>query len=174
MSGFSISDLLEVGSAFEFGGVTYQLRRPTLIEQARFSQWLKDEAKAEAGRGDLPDDVRANLFRSVMRDIGEKYYEVDSPGYVAALQVPAGFSRLLFFTLLTDHPEIQPEMVDAMLQHGLKEKFAQLVAAESDDPKVMAGVLQMLGFPPDWLSGKPNSSSDSSTPRSEAPATSTP
>lgn len=169
---FSIGDLLAVGSEFEFGGVKYNLRRPTLLEQARFSQWLEDDAKCEAGRGDIPDDIRANLFRAVMRDIGEKYYEVDSPGYIAALQVPRGIAKLLHIILETDHPGIPEEVVHGMLEQGLKEKFLQLVAAEQDDPKVVAAVAAMLGLPPGWLNTSDNSSSESST--STAPDASTP
>lgn len=173
-SSWSIADLLGVGDTFDFAGVKYKLRRPSQVEQAKFSQWLKDKAKAEAARGDIPEDVRIGLYRAAMRDAGELYYEVDSPGYIAALQCPAGFAKLLFFILQTDHPEITDEHVYAMLEQGLKEKFAQLVAAENDDPKAMAAVLAILGLPPDFLSTAAASSSDSSTPHSEAPKTSTP
>ncbi len=168
---FSIGDLLEVGSQFEFQGQTYTMRRPTQVEQARFSQWLKDDAKAEAGRGDFPDDVRSQLFRAVMRDIGEKYYEPDSPGYVAGLQCPAGFSKLLHIIFQTDHPEVQEEQVQAMLEFGLKEKFMQLVAAENQDPKILEAVATILGFRPDYLSTSGNSSSGSATRPSEVPKT---
>ena len=168
---FTIADLLGVGDVFEFAGTKYKLRRPTLLEQAKFSQWLKDKAKAEAARGDVPDEVRDGLYRAASRDAGELYYEVDSPGYVAALQRPAGFAQLLLIVLQTDHPEVTEGVVYEMLQAGLKEKFVQLVAAEQDDPKVLAAVLAILGFPPDYLSSNATSSSDSSTPRSESPST---
>lgn len=169
---FSIADLLGVGDVFEFGGVKYKLRPPTLLEQARFSQWLKDKSKAEAARGDVPDEVRAGLFRAASRDAGELYYEIDSPGYVAALQTPAGLLKLLQCILESEYPTITEEIVREMMQQGLKEKFVQMVAAEHDDPKVLAAVLSVLGFPPDYLSSKETSSSDSATTRSEAPATS--
>ena len=159
----SITDLLAVGSEIEFAGVTYKLREPTLDEQARFSQWLKDSAKSEPARGDLPDEVRSQLFRAVMQDIGEKYYEVDSPGYVAALQKPVGIIKLFQIIFERDHPAITEEMVSALFQKGLKEVFAKLARAEIEDPKVMAGVLALLGFPPDYLSTSDNSSSDSET-----------
>ena len=171
---WSIADLLGVGESFAFGGTDYKLRRPTLLEQAKFSQWLKDKAKAEAARGDVPAEVREGLFRAASRDAGELYYEVDSPGYVAALQRPAGFAKLVHIILQTDHPEVQEEQVFAMLEAGLKEKFVQLVTVEQDDPKVLAAVLAILGFPPDYLSSKETSSSDSSTSHSEPQATSQP
>lgn len=171
---FSIADLLGVGDTFEFGGIKYRLRPPTLLEQARFSQWLKDKAKAEAARGDVPDDVRAGLYRAASRDAGELYYEVDSPGYVAALQTPAGLLKLLQFIFETDYPATTEEIVREMMQQGLKEKFVQMVAAEHDDPKALAAVLAILGFPPDYLSSKETSSSDSATTHSEPPETLTP
>lgn len=174
MADFSIADLLGVGDTFDFAGVKYKLRRPTLLEQAKFSQWLKDKAKAEAARGDVPDEVRDGLYRAASRDAGELYYEVDSPGYVAALQRPAGFARLLQIVLETDHPEVTEEIVYEMLQSGLKEKFAQLVIAEHDDPKAVAAVLAILGFPPDYLSSNATSSEGSSIRPSEPQATSPP
>lgn len=171
---FSIADLLEVGSEFEYGGKKYELRRPSLLEQAKFSQWLKDEVKAEAGRGDVPDDVRAQLFRAAMRDIGERYYDPDAEAYIAALQRPSGFAKLLHIILQTDHPDIPEDIVHGMLEQGLKEKFAQLVAAEHDDPNLVRAVAAMLGLRPDWVNTSVNSSSASSTntapPQSTAPA----
>lgn len=169
----SIADLLAVGSELTFGGVKYKLRKPRLIEQARFSQWLKDTAKAEAGRGDLPDEVREGLYRAAMRDAGELYYEVDSPGYVAALQRPAGFAHLLYIIFQADHPEITEEQVREILEAGLKEQFVKIIAAEQNDPKALAGLLAVLGFPPDYLSsnGKPSSEPSSSTdPNASTPS----
>lgn len=170
----SIADLLAVGSEMVHDGVKYQLRKPKLIEQARFSQWLKDQAKAEAGRGDLPDEVREGLYRAAMRDAGELWYAPDSPGYVAALQKPAGFARLLFIIFQADHPEITEDKVQEILEAGLKEQFVKLVAAEINDPKSLELVLSILGFQPDYLSSSASSSSDVATPHTEAPATSPP
>lgn len=158
----SISDLLAVGSEVTFGGVKYTLRKPELDEQATFSQWLKDKAKAEAARGDVPDEVRDGLYRAASRDAGELYYEVDSPGYVAALQTPAGMVKLLHIIFSRDHPGITEGMVRGVLESGLKEVFVKALAAENSDPKVMAGVLAVLGFPKDYLSSNDNSSSESS------------
>ncbi len=159
----SIADLLAVGSELEFGGVKYTLRKPRLVEQARFSQWLKDKAKGEAARGDVPDEVRDGLYRAASRDAGELYYEVDAPGYVAALQRPVGFAKLLHIIFEADHPGITEEAVQEILEAGLKEQFARLVQAEYSDPKVLEGVLAILGFPPGYLDTKETSSSASST-----------
>jgi len=160
----SIADLLGLGSEMEFEGTNYTLRRPELVEQARFSQWLKDRSKAEAGRGDVPDDVREGLYRAAIRDAGELYYEIDSPGYIIALQRPSGFAKLLHIIFETDHPGIDEPTVRRLLEAGLKQKFAEVIAAEIDDPKVLEGVLAVLGFPPGYLNTSGNSSSDSPTP----------
>lgn len=164
----SIADLLGVGSEITFEGKTYQLRRPEQKEQAEFSQWLKDRSKAEAGRGDVPDDVRDGLYRAAVRDVGELYYEVDSPGYVIALQRPAGLAKLLHIILRRDNPALDEHTVNRMMEEGLKEQFVKIVAAENDDPKVLAAVLSILGFPPDYLSSSDKSSSDSPTPPSDS------
>ncbi len=169
----SIADLLAVGSEIEFGGVKYTLRKPTLDEQARFSQWLKDNAKAEPFRGELPDEVRAALARAAMQDIGERYYDIDSPGYVAALQKPVGMVKLFQIIFSRDHPAMTEEIVAELFQKGLKEVFAKVAAAEIHDPKALEGVLAILGFPPDWLSTSGNLSSDSETrPMDGSPGTS--
>lgn len=167
----TIADLLAVGSELEFGGVKYALRKPTLVEQARFSQFLKDKAKSEAGRGDVPDEVREGLYRAAIRDAGELYYEVDSPGYIAALQRPAGFAKLLQIIFETDHPGVTEGTVQAILESGLKEQFVKILSSEELDPKVMEGVLAVLGFPPDYLNLKDSVPSDSE-PKDGSPGTS--
>jgi hypothetical protein len=159
----SIADLLGVGSEITFEGVTYKLTRPTLLEQAKFSQWLRDRAKAEAARGDVPEDAREGLYRAAIRDVAEGYYDVDSPGYVVALQRPSGLAKLLHIILQRDHPTLDEGTVQRMMEDGLKEQFVAIVAAETDDPKALAAVLAILGFPPDYLSSKGKSSSGSPT-----------
>jgi len=161
-----LGDLLGVGTEFHFQGVTYTVRKPTLIEQAKFSQWLKDRAKAEASRGDVPDEAREGLYRAAIRDAAEGYFDVDSPGYITALWRPSGLVKILHIIFQRDNPAISEEQVQAMIEAGLKDTFVRIVAAEQSDPKVMAGVLAVLGFPPDYLSSSGNASSDSPTPPS--------
>lgn len=159
----SITDLLAVGSIIEFAGVKYTLRAAELDEQAAFSQWLKDNAKMEPFRGDIPDEVREKLARAAMQDIGDRYYDIDSPGYVAALQKPVGVIKLFQIVFTREHPGITEEQVSDLFQHGLKEIFAKLATEEISDPKVLAGVLAILGFPPDYPSTNGSSSSGSET-----------
>lgn len=175
----SILDLLAVGSEIDFHGVKYKLREPTLDEQARFAQWLKDNAKMEAFRGDIPEEHRLSLARAAMQDIGERYYDPDSPGYVAALQKPVGVIKLFQIVFERDHPAITVEQVGELFQHGLKEVFAKLARAEIEDPKVLAGVLAILGFPPAYLEeespkGSPNTNASCASDSETLPTTGSP
>jgi hypothetical protein len=174
-----ITELLAVGTEFEFEGEKFTYRKPRLIEQAQFSQWLKDDSKNEAGRGDVPEDVREGLYRAAMRDVGEKYYDPDSPGYVVALNRVVGMAKMLYLIFRNEknadgnlaHPGFTEEKSHRLLQFALTQEYVKLVAAENKlDPKEMAGFLIGLGFPPDYLSSSGNSSSDSATP----PTTSAP
>lgn len=159
----SIADLLGVGSELTFEGKQYAMRRPSLVEQAKFSQWLRDRAKEEAGRGDVPEETREGLYRAAIRDVAEGYYDVDGPGYVVALQRPSGLAKMLHIIFQTDHPGTTEEQVQRMMEDGLKEQFVKIVAAEQDDPKVLSAVLSALGLSPDYLSSRSKSSSGSPT-----------
>ncbi len=174
----SVADLLGVGRSFEFDGKSYELREPTQVEQQRFAKGLKDRAKLDAVRTiDATEEEQQALLRAVLRDIGEGWYDVDSPGYVAGQQNPTGLAQMLHITLSRDHPEVTEEVAQRMVEKGMRDTFLQLLAAEQHDPKALEVVCLTLGFPADYLkdtaSTRPSSSSDSPTrPTTGSPGTS--
>lgn len=160
----TVADLLGVGRSFEFMGKTYELREMTLVEQARFSKWLKDRAKLDAVRTpDATEEEQQQILRAVLRDIGEGWYEIDSPGYVAGQNNPAGTAEILYITLSRDHPEVTREVAEKMVADALKEAFLQVVAAEKHDPKALELVCLSLGFPADYLQATANTNGSSSS-----------
>lgn len=167
----TIADLLGLGRNITFEGTTYTLRKPTLLQEARFSRRLEQRAMdAVARQTGIPDEDRDKLIRAVTRDIAAGYWEVDSPGYVEALSTPDGMAHMLYLTLSADHPDVTEERARDLVGHAMKE-ISVVLMASNPDPKVQAAlpaVLTMLGLPPDFLSGSGSGSSASPTPPSTA------
>jgi hypothetical protein len=154
----TLADLLGCGTEVEFEGERITVRSPSVLEQAEFAAWLKDRAKREAAIPPHGVDPAAHAayVRETARGVGEGWYEPDAPGYCAALANPADFTHLLWLILKTDRPKITKAAVQGMVERGLREVFLRVVAAEDDlDPKVLAAVLRVLGFPPDYLTTPP-------------------
>lgn len=171
----TIADLLGVASELEFDGKTYALKPPNLIQQAKFSRRLEKRARDAALRAtDLPEADADRLLRAVVRDIGAGYWEVDSPGYVEALQTPDGMAYMLHLTLHEDHKEVTEVVARKMVDKAMKEIAAVLMREAGHDPKILSGVEAVLGLPPGWLSGSGSGSSGSATPPTGAPSQSPP
>ncbi len=162
----SIADLLGLGGSITHNGTTYQLRKPSLVEEARFSRRLEDRAMDAVARSKVPEDQAAELRRAVMRDIAAGHWEVDSAGYVEALRTPDGMGHMLHLILSRDHPEVTEAVGRQMVETGMKEIAAAVIREQTDDPFVLAAVLAIMGLPADYLSGTASSSSASATPPS--------
>lgn len=162
----TIADLLGLGGSITFADKKYELRKPSITEEARFSRRLEDRALDAVARAKVPPEEADALRRAVMRDIAAGHWEVDSAGYVEALRTPDGMGYMLHLILSRDHPEVTEEVGRAMVEHGMKEVAAALIREATDDPKAIGVVLAILGLPPDFLSGTSPGSSGSPTPPS--------
>jgi hypothetical protein len=163
-------ELLVKGADGKTTAERYTLGPATLGQQKEFATYLKDKVRREAAGQDpqLPEDAADRFARQAMRDIATGYYDIDSPGYVEALQRPDGMAEMLFIVLRTSHPEITREKVRALIEQGLQRAYLQVLQAEGDlDPKALAAVLAAQGYPVSWLTSSASSSSDSPTPHSD-------
>lgn len=174
----TIADLLGLGGSITHEGKRYELRKPTLAEEARFSRRLEDRAKDAVLRDTkLSEEDADRLYRAVMRDIAAGYWEVDSAGYVEALRTPDGMGYMLYLVLSRDHPEVTEAVARRMIETGMREIAAALVREQTDDPKALSLVCQILGLPADFMtpaseSSSASGSSASPTPPSAGPPTS--
>jgi hypothetical protein len=169
----SVADLIGAGTEVTVGGRSYTLRKPTIAEEAAFSNWIKDRAKREAAvvpagtPPELTDRIADRQTGVVMRDVAEGYYDPpSSPGYVTAFSRPDGMAELLYLTLKTDHPNVTRESVRLLVEEGLAREWARVIELEKKSPEVVAAVLEFIGLPPTWLHSSESSSSASPTPPS--------
>jgi len=170
----TLAQLLNSPEEFEFGGKTYRLREPTLIECGEYQKWLESEARASAAAStDLPEEDRRQLLRDVNADVAAKRYAWAGLECVLSLRSADGMAKLM--SIVCRDQGVTYPLALKMTTARLWDIARVLLAAEQgDDPEKKAAVRELIrrtGLPHDFLS---NSSSGSSTNSAAAPPPSPP
>lgn len=158
----TLADMFNAPTEMEFDGVKYQLREPTLLEEGTFQRWLEQRAYDAIERRTYQDAVQQTEDRRLLnQDIATGVYEYGGPLCIQSLNTPAGAAALLGIVLRDQG--ITELLAKKMVELRLREVVAGLAAKAISDPKALAGILNGLGFPADYLSSKsatPHSTSD--------------
>lgn len=146
-----LADVLGVPDTFEYEGKSYKVRELTLIQRARFGQWLKDRAKQEVARTlEAPDEFKRQAISAVYADIAAGVYSWGSEASIKALCTPEGCAYALYLALSEDHPEVDEELAAKMFEAKLNE-LAEKVLRAASDPKASSGT---GGSPPGRTSSR--------------------
>jgi hypothetical protein len=169
---FSLADLLNSPTDYEFEGTVYKLRQAALEECGQYQRWLEQEARASAGRAtELPEEDRRNLLRDTNADIAAQVYAWGGEMCVKSLRTPQGFAKLL--SIACADQGLTYRKAQEMVGQRLRELSELVLGAVEEDPtgKVLRALLSRTGRPPSFFAP---SSSDCATPPPESPATSSP
>lgn len=156
----TITDLFGAAAEpFEFEGVTYALRPPTLEEQHEFQVWLEQRARDAVGRDTgTPDPLARADRRDVTNAIAAGEYEYDGEHAFRARMTFTGSGKLLSIIHKTDHE------TGRRLAKAAAERNVELLgkAVLDEDPfsveTLLSGISRSFGLPSDWLS-RPSSTS---------------
>ena len=172
----TLADLFNSPSEFEFEGVVYKLRQPTLIECGQYQRWLEQEARAGAARAtELDEADRRNLLRDVQADIAAKRYAWGGELCVQSLRTPDGIAKLT--AIICADQGMTEATAKKAAEQRLWEIAAVIAAAQEEEQRTgkanpqLRELLARLGLRPDFLS---TSSSDSATNPTDEPPTSSP
>jgi hypothetical protein len=144
----TLSDLLATPDEITYKGRVYKLAPLSIAHRAQFSRWLERRAREDAARAavDLPDDAATKYMRTVSQDIASGAYDWGGPVSMAALAGMPGMRKMLMLRLQDNHPEVDEEFTEKMIEEILAQKLNALVrAVEENDPKVQAA-LRTLGL----------------------------
>ncbi len=124
--------ILNIGTAFTFGGKVYELRELTLEQKFRFTTWLRNRALAAVSGGaaaDAPEHLRKELLAEYVRAAVAGSFDVGGDAFKAAMLTPAGQSHLVYVALNGDHPEVTEEVAERMVTEKHNEIAVQLMRA---------------------------------------------
>jgi len=148
----TMADLLNTERTVEFEGKQWKLRQPTIDEEAEFSVWLEQEAYNAIERRTYQNEKQKEIDRDNLNDAvacGE--YEYGGPVAVRACNLPKGIAGML--KIVCHKQGMTMDRAKRMVDHKLKEiAIAFASKAREMDPKTLAGILMLLGFPADYLS----------------------
>jgi len=129
-----ISRALGLGSSFEHDGKTYTCSPWTYKIQGEFERYLEDHAVriAKRMRQYLTAEEYSDLIAKTQKDIAEGYYAFGSPPCMRAMQTLTHFKKILFLCLTPNHPEIEINIVDELVQSRLEEMMNKVGEANND------------------------------------------
>lgn len=165
-----LADLFNSPTGVTFGGKTYMLRQPTVTEALAYQRTIEEDARANAARSvDLPEEDRRQLLRDVNKDITAKVYAWGQEVCVLSLRTVDGIARLM--SIICADQGMTEAIALRLCDEKLRECVAIMGAELDDDPKSQRALLAALGLRPDFLTTSSTPSSDSPTPRSGTPST---
>jgi hypothetical protein len=129
-----ISKALGLGSTFEHNGVKYTCSPWTYKIQGDFEKYLEDTAvkTAKRMRQYLTQTEYAELIAQTQKDIAEGYYAFGSAPCMRAMQTLTHFKKILHICLLPNHPEIEIDTIDDLVQTRLEEMMEKVGEANTD------------------------------------------
>jgi hypothetical protein len=129
-----ISRALGLGSSFEHKGKTYTCSPWTYKIQGEFERYLEEYAirTAKRMRQFLTQDEYSDLVAKTQKDIAEGYYAFGSPPCMRAMQTLTHFKKILHLCLSPNHPDIEMETVDELVQNRLEEMMSKVGEANQD------------------------------------------
>ncbi len=170
---------MDLASAFAIGtdlpgsdGKVYKLRKPTIYEQGLFQRWLEQRAHDAIDRGPESEEAKAKRHDRVYVDSALGKYEYDGQYALESLWEPPGLAKIT--CIICRDQGMTDEVAEATLAKQIRLAAAVILRKSIDDPKAVAGILQALGFPADFLAemsaappSEPSSNSSSTPPSTE-------
>lgn len=132
-----LDELLNVPVEFVYNGEKIQLKELSLVGQARFSQWLKNNAKMEIERStDLSEEVKDRYRAALTRDIAAGKYAFNSELAVEALHTPEGAAYALYLGIYEVDPSIEEHEARRIFYEKLNEMSKRVYQEIIKYPKV--------------------------------------
>jgi len=129
-----ISKALGLGSTFEHQGKSYTCSPWTYKIQGEFERYLEEYAvkAAKRMRQYLTQQEYGDLIAQTQKDIAEGYYAFGNGPCMRAMQTLTHFKKILHLCLSVNHPEIEMETVDELVQNRLEEMMEKVGEANQD------------------------------------------
>lgn len=129
-----ISKALGLGSSFTHEGKTYTCSPWTYKIQGEFERYLEDHAirTAKRMRQYLNQEEYSDLIAKTQKDIAEGYYAFGASPCMRAMQTLTHFKKILQLCLIVNHPDIDMEFVDELVQNRLEEMMSKVGEANND------------------------------------------
>ena len=129
-----ISKALGLGSSFEHDGKTYTCAPWTYKIQGEFERYLEDYSvrAAKRMRQYLTQTEYAELIAQTQKDLAEGYYAFGAGPCMRAMQTLTHFKKILHICLSVNHPGIETEVVDELVQNRLEEMMEKVGEANQD------------------------------------------
>lgn len=126
--------VLGMGSEIEFEGRTYRMAPLTFELQAKYVAWLKRQAveAVRQQRSYLTDEEYEKKMDRVDRNIAAGVYAFGSPLCVESSKNLDGMKEIVRLTLAKNHPEVNHEFVDRLLEKQMEEAARAVKRANSD------------------------------------------
>ena len=129
-----ISKALGLGSSFDHKGKTYTCSPWTYQIQGEFEKYLEEVSikTAKRMRVYLTQVEYQELIAQTQKDIAEGYYAFGSPPCMRAMQTLTHFKKILHICLLPNHPDIEIDTIDDLVQTRLEEMMNKVGEANTD------------------------------------------
>jgi hypothetical protein len=132
----NVSDILGVGPSLEFEGVTYHVKPLTFELQAKFEQWLRRRALKSAQEDfearQMSRDAYNATLTGIRRDWAGGVYAYGGEVSIDAMKTMPGIKEFLRLSLSKDHPEVDAEFIDRMMEAQMEEVSHALAEANAD------------------------------------------
>lgn len=141
--------LFNLPTEFEFEGKKYPIKELTFEQQARYSKWLRERARAAATvnpDSGVPVEVQQALYSAFLTDAAGGVYDYGGPACIKSMSSQSGMAYALYLMISAEDPSFD-EMEAAALVAKEFERLSAVIAEKLNDPKFMATMVNELNGP---------------------------